>query len=125
MAWFGSPARVLVIHAFVTVQWVIAAIWSALRSSTSNTVSHMASVGPRIEYWICPMPGAMLSAAACPAIGMNSLSVQLPACGSIDSFIILEFVYIRQTASMAPGARAMAWAWVTVPAPMWACHVSG
>jgi hypothetical protein len=57
----------------------------------------------------------MLSAAACPAMGMNSFSVQLPAWGSIDSFIIFEFVYIKHTASIAPGARAIACAWVTAP----------
>ena len=85
---------------------VIAAIWSALRSSTSNTASHIASVGARMAYWICENAGVMLSAVACPAIGMNSFSVQLPLCGSIDSFIIFEFMYIMHTASIAPGARA-------------------
>ena len=53
MAWFGRPARVLVIHSACTVQCVIAAICSALRSSTEKTVSHISSVGARIEYWIC------------------------------------------------------------------------
>ena len=36
-------------------------------------------LGARMAYWICPLAGAMLSAAACPAMGMNSFRVQLPA----------------------------------------------
>ena len=85
----------------------------------------MASVGARIAYWIWPKPGAMLSAVAWPAVRMNSFSVQLPLCGSMDSFIIFDVVYIRQTASIAPGARAAAWTWATAPPAASFCQVSG
>src|SRR4051812_23823069 len=98
MAWLGRPGRVLVIQAFSTVQWVMAATWSALRSSTVKAASHMARVGARMAYWIWPKPGAMLSAVAWPAVRMNSLRVQLPLWGNMDSFIIFDVVYIRQTA---------------------------
>ncbi len=67
----------------------------------------------------------MLSAVACPATGMNSFMLQLPVRGSIDSFRSLELVYIRHTASIAPGARAMAWVCRTPATVTSPCQVSG
>ena len=44
-----------------------------------------------------------MSAVASPAAMMNSLRVQVPVCGNIDSLVYLVVVYIRQSASIAPG----------------------
>src|SRR5919108_724550 len=68
--------------------------------------SCIASVGARLAYWIWLKLGARLSEVACPAARIASLIVQVPVCGSIASLVYFEAVYIRQTASMAPGARA-------------------
>ena len=79
MAWLGSPARVRVIHAFVTVHWVMAATWSALRSSTAKAASHMARVGARIAYWIWPMRRRDVVGRRLPGDGDEL--VQRPAAG--------------------------------------------
>ena len=71
--------------------------------------SAISSEGQRHEYWIWLKVGARLSEVACPATRMNSLSVHVPRCGSIDSFVYLVVVYMRQTASRAAGARAVVW----------------
>ena len=81
----------------------------------------MASVGARSEYWIWPMFGARLSAAARPADGDELVQAPVPVCGSIDSFMYFDDVYMRQTASIAPGARAAEWPCCTPvePDPPW------
>ena len=43
---------------------------------------------------------------ASPVPSRASLSVQVPVCASIDSFVYFVVVYIRHRASLAPGARA-------------------
>jgi hypothetical protein len=52
--------------------------------------------------------GGKLSEVASPPTMMNSLSVHAPAWGYIASFVYFVVVYIRQSASIAPGHRAMA-----------------
>ncbi len=81
--------------------------------------SSIATLGARPEYWIWAKRGARLSEVAKPAPRIASLSVQVPVCGSIASLVYLEVVYIRQSASSAPGARAPVWE-VVSPAPIWA-----
>src|SRR5215813_1837303 len=80
--------------------------------------SCISKVGQRLAYWIWLKLGARLSAVAWPAARIASLMVQVPVCGSIDSLVILLVMYIRQTASIAPGARAIVWADAPSPAPM-------
>src|SRR5882672_8513466 len=86
--------------------------------------SCIASVGARLAYWIWLKLGARLSEVAGPAAMMASLMVQVPVCGSMASLVYFEAVYIRQTASMAPGARAEVCGLALSLAPM-AAHVSG
>ena len=68
----------------------------------------MPSVGARHEYWIWLKRGGRLSEVASPAAMTNSLSVQVPVCGNIASLVYFVMVYMRQSASMAPGQRAAA-----------------
>src|SRR5215470_19324460 len=124
MTWFGRPGRVFVTQPLRKVQWVMAATWSALLSSTAKMRSCMASVGARLAYWIWLKLGARLSEVAWPAARIASLIVQVPVCGSIASFVYFEAVYIRQTASMAPGARADVCGLALLLAPI-AAHPSG
>ena len=87
--------------------------------------SAISSEGQRHEYWIWLNVGARLSDVACPATRMNSLSVHVPRCGSMDSFVYLVVVYMRHTASRAAGARAVVWE-LFVPSRLPALpHVSG
>src|SRR5437764_1012080 len=74
----------------------------------------MSSRGERQEYWIWLKRGGRLSEVASPAASTNSFSVQVPVWGNIASLVYLVVVYIRQSASIAPGQRAVAWArpWV-------------
>src|SRR5262245_60828083 len=87
----------------------MAATWRAFCSSTSRMRSAMARVGQRQENWIWLKVGARLSEVACPATRMNSLSVHVPRCGSMDAFGYLVVVYGGRTASSAAGARAVVW----------------
>src|SRR5215472_99908 len=66
----------------------------------------MPSIGERQAYWIWLKRGGRLSEVASPAAITNSLSVQVPVCGNIASFVYFVIVYMRQSASMAPGHRA-------------------
>src|SRR5215831_12921886 len=119
MTWLGRPGRVFVTQPLRTVQWVMAATWSALLSRTAKMRSCMGSVGARLAYWIWLKFGARLSAVAWPAARIASLVVQVPVCGSIASLVYFEVVYMRQTASMAPGARAeVCGLALSPPAPM-------
>src|SRR5215510_3288828 len=106
MTWLGRPGRVLVTQPLRNVQLVIAATCSALLSRMEKILSCIASVGALLAYWIWAKFGARLSAVAWPAPRIASLMVQVPVWGSIASLVYFEVVYIRQTASMAPGARA-------------------
>src|SRR5690349_1646238 len=65
----------------------------------------MSSIGGRQECWMWLKRGGR-SEVASPATITNSLSVQVPVCGNIASFVYLVIVYMRQSASMAPGQRA-------------------
>jgi hypothetical protein len=67
----------------------------------------------------------MLSAVACPATRIASLSDHEPVCGSIASRVYFDVVYIRHTASRAAGARAAVWELITPSRPMAPIHVSG
>src|SRR5215469_13076618 len=80
--------------------------------------SCISRVGQRLAYWIWLKLGARLSAVAWPAARIASLIVQVPVCGSMDSLVILLVMYMRQTASMAPGARAEVWAEAPSFSPM-------
>lgn len=68
----------------------------------------ISSSGERHEYWICANRGGRLSDVASPAASTNSLRVQVPVCGNIASLVYLVVVYIRHSASIAPGQRAVA-----------------
>src|ERR1700746_694726 len=103
MAWLGRPGRVLVTHSLRTVQCVIFATCSALLSRTTELRSCSSRVGHRLAYCIWLKPGARLSAVAWPPARIASLMVQVPVWGSIASFVILLVMYMRHTASMAPG----------------------
>src|SRR5262249_46697121 len=85
-----------------------AAAWRALLTSTWQICSCTASEGERQEYWIWLNRGGRLSDVASPPARMNSFSVQAPACGYIASLVYFVVVYIRQSASIAPGQRATA-----------------
>src|SRR5215467_6799913 len=72
--------------------------------------SWIARSGERQEYWIWLRRGGRLSEVASPPARTNSLSVQVPVWGNIASLVYFVVVYIRQSASIAPGQRAVAWA---------------
>src|SRR3954451_1484378 len=65
--------------------------------------------GERQEYGIWLIRGGRLSEVASPAASTNSLSVQVPECGNIASLVYFVIVYIKQSASIAPGTRAVIW----------------
>src|SRR5262245_26385451 len=103
----------------------MAATWSALWSRMEKIRSCMARVGARLAYWIWAKFGARLSAVAWPAARIVSLIVHVPVWGSIASLVYFDVVYIKQTASMAPGDRADVWGLaLSERAPM-ATHRSG
>src|SRR5438309_11225946 len=54
------------------------------------------------------MRGARLSAVACPATRIASFIVQWEVWGYMFSLVVLVVVYMRVTASSAPGDRGMA-----------------
>ena len=109
MALFGKPIRVFVIQRTESRHPVISATCFAFLSSTRKICSWMPSDGDRHEYWIWLMRGGRLSDVHWPATMMNSLSVHVPVCGNMASFVYLVVVYMRHTASVAAGARATAW----------------
>ncbi len=85
----------------------------------------MPSTGARHEYWIWLKRGGRLSEVASPPAMMNSLSVQVPVRGNIASLVYFVMVYIRQSASMAPGQRAAACEVCRVGTRLLSIHVSG
>src|SRR6516165_287856 len=68
----------------------------------------MPRLGERHAYWIWLKRGGRLSEVASPPTSTNSFRVQVPVCGNIASLVYLVVVYIRQSASIAPGQRAAA-----------------
>ena len=56
---------------------------------------------------------------------MNSFNVHAPACGYIASFVYFVVVYIRHSASIAPGHRATACDEVRIGNSDLSIHVSG
>src|SRR5215469_17534179 len=85
----------------------------------------MPSSGERQAYWIWLKRGGRLSEVASPAAITNSLSVHVPVCGNIASFVYLVMVYIRQSASMAPGQRAAVCEVCFVGTRLLSIHFSG
>src|SRR5215211_3239394 len=55
------------------------------------------------------MRGGRLSVVASSSASTNSLIVQVPVCGNIASLVYFVIVYIKQSASIAPGTRAVIW----------------
>src|SRR6516162_5253174 len=69
----------------------------------------MPRLGERQAYWIWLKRCGRLSEVASPPTNTNSFQVQVPVCGNIASLVYFVIVYIRQSASIAPGQRAAAW----------------
>jgi hypothetical protein len=65
-------------------------------------------VGERQLYWIWAKRGGRLSEVASPPAITNSFKVHVPVCGNMASLVYFVVVYIRHSASMAPGVRAAA-----------------
>jgi len=55
----------------------------------------------------------------------NSFRVQVPVCGNIASLVYFVVVYIRQSASIAPGQRAAACEVWVVGMRLLSIHLSG
>ncbi len=85
----------------------------------------MPRLGERQAYWIWLKRGGRLSEVASPPTSTNSFRVQVPVCGNIASLVYLVVVYIRQSASIAPGQRAAACEVCVVGIRPLSIHVSG
>src|SRR5690606_8098201 len=107
--WLARPGRLRATHRFSTVQCAVRAAASAFASRTASTASAAATSGTRHEYWIWAIEAGRLSAVACPAVRIASLSDQPPVAGSIESCVVLVSEYMVNSAAFAPGARAAEW----------------
>ena len=85
----------------------------------------MPRAGERQAYWIWLKRGGRLSEVASPPTNTNSFRVQVPVCGNIASLVYLVVVYIRQSASTAPGQRAAACEVWVVGIKLLSIHFSG
>src|SRR5271167_2330048 len=103
----------------------MAATWRALFSSTLYICCWMPRLGERQAYWIWLKRGGRLSEVASPPTSTNSFRVQVPVCGNIASLVYLVVVYIRQSASIAPGQRAAACDVCVVGNRLLSIHLSG
>src|SRR5271168_3047666 len=85
----------------------------------------MPRLGERQAYWIWLKRGGRLSEVASPPTSTNSFKVQVPVWGNIASLVYLVVVYIRQSASIAPGHRAAACEVCVVGRRLLSIHFSG
>src|SRR5699024_6013270 len=104
--WFARPGRLLATHRSSTSQWAMEAAAAALRSRTARTCSAISTSGVRHEYCNLATRCGRLSAVACPSVRMASEKLHPPVAGSIESSIVRLDVYICDSATLAPGARA-------------------
>src|SRR5262244_1650119 len=90
-----------------------------------NLLLWMPRLGERQAYWIWLKRGGKLSEVASAPTNTNSFKVQVPVCGNIASLVYLVVVYIRQSASIAPGHLAAACEVCVVGRRLLSIHFSG
>ena len=94
-------------------------------SSTLLICGWIPRLGERQAYWIWLKRCGRLSEVASPPTNTNSFKVQVPVCGNIASLVYFVVVYIRQSASIAPGQRAAACEVWVVGMRLLSIHFSG